>query len=148
MQAAIGCAQLDKLPEFTAARRCNFARLHDGLSSVKQFLLPVALPQSQPSWFGFMITLRDGTGFSRNEIVEYLEEKKIQTRNLFAGNLTRHPCFDSLREGTDFRISGELKNTDKIMNDSFWIGVYPGMTTEKIDYMIDTIKEFINQQEN
>lgn len=148
MQAAIGCAQLDKLPEFTAARRCNFARLHDGLSSVKQFLLPVALPQSQPSWFGFMITLRDGTCFSRNEIVEYLEKKKIQTRNLFAGNLTRHPCFDSLREGTDFRISGKLKNTDKIMNDSFWIGVYPGMTTEKIDYMIDTIKQFINQQEN
>lgn len=143
MQAAIGCAQLDKLSEFTAARRCNFARLHDGLSSVKQFLLPEALPQSQPSWFGFMITLRDGTGFSRNEIVEYLEKKKIQTRNLFAGNLTRHPCFDSLREGTDFRISGKLKNTDKIMNDSFWIGVYPGMTTEKIDYMIEIINKFI-----
>ncbi len=148
MQAAVGCAQLEKVPDFVEKRKCNFRKLFDGLKAFDQyFILPCALPESDPSWFGFLITLRDGIGFRRNEIVEYLEKNKIQTRNLFAGNLTRHPCFDILKAGKDFRISGKLDNTDKIMKDSFWIGLYPGMTDEKIEYMIKTIKQFINQQE-
>lgn len=145
MQAAIGCAQLDKLPDFINARQRNFEVLYSGLSRINELILPSAQQFSEPSWFGFLITLSDAAKFSRNEIVEYLESNKIQTRNLFAGNLTRHPCFDTLCAGHDFRISGELKCTDKIMNDSFWIGVYPGMTTEKLQYMIDHIKQFINR---
>ena len=148
MQAAVGCAQLEKIPDFVEKRKHNFRRLFDGLKALEQYLiLPRALPESDVSWFGFLITLRDGIGFNRNEIVEYLEKNRIQTRNLFAGNLTRHPCFDILKAGKDFRISGRLDNTDKIMKDSFWIGLYPGMTIEKIEYMIKTIKQFINQQE-
>ena len=88
------------------------------------------------------MTLRDEVKFKRNDIATHLEEKNIQTRNLFAGNLTRHPCFSSLKEGEDYRIAGDLKNTDKIMNDSFWIGVYPGMTEEMIMYTVEQIREF------
>ena len=100
-------------------------------------------PNSDPSWFGFMMTVTDGAKFSRNDLSEYLENANIQTRNLFAGNMTRHPLFLDLQEGIDFRIVGELKNTDKIMNDSLWVGVYPGMSTEKIDYCIGKIREFV-----
>lgn len=146
MQAAVGCAQLEKIPDFVEKRKQNFRRLSDGLKAFeKYFILPRALPESDASWFGFLITLRDGIGFNRNEIVEYLEKNKIQTRNLFAGNLTRHPCFDILKDGRDFRISGRLDNTDKIMKDSFWIGLYPGMTGEMLDYMILKISDFLNQ---
>ncbi len=146
MQAAVGCAQLEKIPDFVEKRKHNFRRLFDGLKAFEKYLiLPRALPESDVSWFGFLITLRDGIGFNRNEIVEYLEKNRIQTRNLFAGNLTRHPCFDILKAGKDFRISGRLDNTDKIMKDSFWIGLYPGMTGEMLDYMILKISDFLNQ---
>ena len=98
--------------------------------------------KSDPSWFGFLITLKDGVNFKRNDLVKYLEDNNIQTRNLFAGNITRHPCFAELVEGKDYRIVSKLKNTDKIMNDSFWIGLYPGMGLDKLQYMIEKIREF------
>ncbi|MDD5599009.1 MAG: lipopolysaccharide biosynthesis protein RfbH, partial [Victivallaceae bacterium] len=144
MQAAIGCAQLGKLPGFVEKRKENFKVLYNGLLDLRDFLiLPEAAANSEPSWFGFLITLRDGAGFTRNELVEFLEARRIQTRNLFAGNLTRHPCFDTLEENIDYRISGNLKNTDKIMNDSFWLGLYPGMTENKLRYMVESIRAFI-----
>lgn len=144
MQAAIGCAQLGKLDMFTEKRRENFQKLYDGLKDLEDiFILPQATEKSDPSWFGFLLTLKDGAKFSRNDLVEFLEAKKIQTRNLFAGNITRHPCFESLEENKDYRIVGELTNTDKIMNDSFWVGVYPGFHLNAICYVIEKIKEFI-----
>jgi len=145
MQAAIGCAQLEKLPEFARKRREHFAYLRKHLDDLSDFQLMQAYPESDPCWFGFLITLKDGSAVQRNELVKYLEEHRIQTRNLFAGNLTRHPCFADLRRGEDYRVVGELTNTDKIMNDSFWIGVYPGMTPEKLAYMAETIRTFMRQ---
>ena len=145
LQAAIGCAQLDKLPEFTERRKANFRRLYDGLRGVPELALFEKYPESDPSWFGFLITLTDKAAFSRNELVKFLEERNIQTRNLFAGNILRHPCFETLREGADYRVVGELVNTEKIMERSFWIGVYPGMTAEKLDFMIDSIREFVGR---
>ena len=142
MQAAIGCAQLDKLPEFTRRRRENFAYLYDGLKDLEELRLPGKYPESEPAWFGFLLTLQDGVSFTRNELTKHLESNKIQTRNLFAGNLLKHPCFEGLTEGKDYRVAGELRNTDKIMNDSFWIGVFPGMSKAKLDYMIEKIKAF------
>ena len=100
-------------------------------------------PESDPSWFGFLITLTKKANFTRNDLAKHLEEKKIQTRNLFAGNILKHPCFETMREGIDYRVAGSLENTDNIMNNAFWIGLYPGMTREKLDYMISTIREFI-----
>ncbi len=143
MQAAVGCAQLEKINLFTEKRKYNFNRLKEGLKDLEdKLILPVASENSIPSWFGFMITCKEG--IDRNSIVEYLEKNGIQTRNLFAGNLIKHPCFDELRKKQEgYRVVGELKNTDKIMNNSFWIGVYPGMTDEKIDYMIRKIKEVV-----
>jgi CDP-6-deoxy-D-xylo-4-hexulose-3-dehydrase len=149
MQAAVGCAQLEKFPSFVEKRKENFQTLYNGLKGLEDYLiLPQALPESDPSWFGFLITLKDGVNFTRNELVEHLEANQIQTRNLFAGNLTRHPCFDALEEGIDYRIAGQLQNTDKIMNDSFWIGVYPGMTEDKLTYMTENIKNFIQNNRN
>jgi len=145
LQAAIGCAQLDKLEEFGRRRRENFAVLHKALAPISEFQLLEAYQASDPSWFGFMITIKDGVAVTRNELVEHLESRLIQTRNLFAGNLTRHPCFTILREGVDYRIAMPLVNTDKIMKDSFWIGVYPGMTPEKLSYMVDTFKDFMRR---
>lgn len=145
MQAAIGCAQLEKFPGFVEKRKENFRILHDSLKGLKELTLFQSYPESDPSWFGFLITINDGVGFSRNSMVEHLEKNNIQTRNLFAGNLTRHPCFDSMEHGVDFRIAGELKNTDKIMNDSFWIGLYPGMGRDRLDYMTDKIREFLGK---
>ncbi|HQE60491.1 MAG TPA: lipopolysaccharide biosynthesis protein RfbH, partial [Spirochaetota bacterium] len=144
MQAAVGCAQLEKFPAFVEKRKVNFSRLREGLKSLEdKLILPKATEGSDPSWFGFLITIKDSSSIKRNALVEFLESKNIQTRNLFAGNITKHPCFDPLKEGTDYRICGELKNTDKIMNDSFWIGLYPGMTDEMIDYMTVMIREYI-----
>ncbi len=144
MQAAVGVAQLEKFPSFVEKRRYNFERLHRGLQVVEdKLILPKPCENSIPSWFGFLITCKEGV--ERNKVVQYLEEKGVQTRMLFAGNLTKHPCFDQMRaEGKGYRIVGELCNTDRIMNDSFWVGVYPGMTDEKIDYMVQKIVEAVN----
>lgn len=143
MQAAVGLAQLDKLDRFTAARRQNWARLRQGLADMAdRFVLPEPTPGSEPSWFGFLLTVRPESGLSRNTIVQALEDKGIQTRMLFAGNLTRHPCFDEMREsGAGYRVVGDLANTDRIMNHSFWIGVYPGMSAEMLDYMLATLRK-------
>ena len=143
MQAAVGCAQLEKFPHFVEKRKENFKKLYDGLKEVKELTLVKTQPLSDPSWFGFMMTLTKEAKFTRNELVEYLENNNIQTRNLFAGNMLRHPMFDSLEENVDYRVIGTLENTDKIMNDSFWIGLYPGMGDEAIAYMIETIKAFV-----
>jgi CDP-6-deoxy-D-xylo-4-hexulose-3-dehydrase len=143
MQAAIGVAQLEKFPTFVEIRKENFAKLYNGLKDLEEVILVEKQPLSDPSWFGFMLTLKDGVKFSRNEIVEFLENSNIQTRNLFAGNMLRHPMFDSLVENEEYRVVGELTNTDKIMNDSFWIGLYPGMGDDAINYMIEKIREFV-----
>ena len=142
MQAAVGCAQLKKFPEFVEKRKANFARLYEGLKNVAHLQLFEKLPESDPSWFGFLMTVKPDAGFTRNDLAQHLESKNIQTRNLFAGNILKHPCFDTLREGVDYRVSGSLETTDRIMNDSLWIGLYPGMGNAKLDYMIDTIKAF------
>ena len=145
MQAAIGCAQLEKFPEFVKKRRKNFERLLMGLQDVQdKLILPVAQSDSNPSWFGFMMTCKEGT--EREKVVPYIEKHGVQTRMLFAGNLIKHPCFDELRTRKEgYRIVGTLKNTDRIMKDTFWVGVYPGMTEEMIDYMIKVIKESLEQ---
>lgn len=144
MQAAIGCAQLEKFPSFVERRRANFDRLKAGLSGLEdKLVLPEACENSRPSWFGFLITCREGV--DRNQVVQYVESKGVQTRMLFAGNLTKHPCFDEMRAANEgYRIVGDLKNTDRIMSDTFWVGVYPGMTDEMIDYMAQTIREAVN----
>ncbi|EAI4822126.1 lipopolysaccharide biosynthesis protein RfbH [Campylobacter coli] len=145
MQAAIGCAQLEKLPEFIEKRKYNYQRLYEGLKDIRQLELVQKQPNSEPSWFGFMITVKEDSGFTRNEITNFLEQCNIQTRTLFAGNITRHPAFTSLNLNVDYKIIGNLKITDKIMTDSFWIGVYPGMSDEMIDYMILKIREFVKR---
>ena len=143
MQAAVGVAQLKKFPHFVERRRHNFERLLNGLHEVSEkLILPVPCENSNPSWFGFLLTCKNGV--CRNKVVQYIEEHGIQTRMLFAGNLIKHPCFDEMRKsGKGYRVIGELKNTDRIMNDTFWVGVYPGMSDEKIDYMIKIIKEAV-----
>jgi CDP-6-deoxy-D-xylo-4-hexulose-3-dehydrase len=146
MQAAIGCAQLDKIESFTAKRKENYIHLRIGLADLDRFFhFQEATLGSDPSWFGFLLTLKDVVSFTRNQIVGHLEAANIQTRNLFAGNITRHPCFRGLREGEDFRIVGELAVTDKIMNDSFWVGLYPGMKQGAIAYMVQTIRQYVGQ---
>ena len=144
MQAAVGCAQLVKLPGFVERRRHNFERLYKALEQVQdKLILPQALPDSNPSWFGFLVTCRDG--IDREPVVRAIENAGVQTRMLFAGNLTRHPCFDELRAaGAGYRVVGDLTNTDAIMNRSFWVGVYPGMTDEMIDTMAKVITEALS----
>lgn len=146
LQAAIGCAQLEKFPSFVERRRYNFTRLKNALLQHRgieeKFILPIECEHSNPSWFGFLITCK--AGIDRNYVVKYMEEHGIQTRMLFAGNLIKHPCFDQMRaEGKGYRVVGELSNTDRIMADTFWIGVYPGMTDEMIDYMAQTLIESV-----
>ncbi len=144
MQAAIGCAQLDKLDLITKARQNNWEFLSESLKDVSELILPEPQNNSKPSWFGFLISVKEDAGFTRNDLTSYLESKKIQTRNLFAGNLIKHPAFDEMRQtGQGFRVIGDLKNTDFIMNNSFWLGVYPGMTLEMLQYMVSVIKEFV-----
>ena len=144
MQAAVGVAQLKKFPKFVERRRCNFDRLYKGLQEVSdKLILPEPAVNSKPSWFGFMMTCN---GVDRKKVVPYIESKGVQTRMLFAGNLIKHPCFDEMRaSGEGYRVVGSLENTDRIMNDTFWVGVYPGMSDEKLDYMIKVIKEAVNQ---
>ena len=143
MQAAIGCAQLEKFPGFAKKRRHNFSYLYRALEETQEkLILPEACPNSDPSWFGFLITCKEGT--DRTKLVQAIEEKGVQTRMLFAGNLTKHPCFDQMREsGAGYRIAGNLDVTDRIMKDSFWVGVYPGMTDEMLSYMAKAIREAI-----
>ncbi|MBQ7198488.1 MAG: lipopolysaccharide biosynthesis protein RfbH [Selenomonadaceae bacterium] len=143
MQAAIGCAQLKKLPNFVECRRQNFSRLLEGLTDLQEkFILPVPCENSNPSWFGFLLTCR--AGVDRYKVVKFIEDHNIQTRLLFSGNILRHPCFDEMRKtGEGYRVVGDLINTDKIMRDTFWIGVYPGMTAEKLDYMVKVIHDSI-----
>lgn len=145
MQAAIGCAQLEKFPSFVERRRHNFERLKKALAGIEdKLILPVACPDSNPSWFGFLLTCKEGV--DRNEVVRYVEDHGVQTRMLFAGNLIKHPCFDEMRKtGEGYRVVGNLENTDRIMKDTFWVGVYPGMTDEMIDYMAATIIAAVNE---
>jgi CDP-6-deoxy-D-xylo-4-hexulose-3-dehydrase len=140
MQAAIGCAQLKKLDAFVAARRHNWNALHEMLSPYEdRLLLPVAPVNSAPSYFGFVITVRPGAGFSRNDLTTFLENAKIETRNLFCGNLIRHPAYADI----EHRVVGELRNTDTIMNDTFFIGVYPGLTAEQLGHVGATFQRFM-----
>jgi CDP-6-deoxy-D-xylo-4-hexulose-3-dehydrase len=144
MQAAIGCAQLQKLPGFIDRRQENFARLSEKLVPCKdRLILPEAAAGSKPSWFGFLMTCREGV--DRTAIVTKLESAGVQTRMLFSGNLIKHPCFDEMRKsGEGYRVVGSLENTDRIMNHAFWVGVYPGMTDAMIDYMAETILSALN----
>lgn len=144
MQAAVGCAQLEKFPSFVERRKHNFSRLRKALSQTEnKLILPEACPKSIPSWFGFLITCRDGV--DRGKIIGNLEGHGIQTRMLFSGNLIKHPCFNEMRvSGTGYRVVGKLENTDRIMKDSFWVGVYPGMTDDMIDYMAKCILESLD----
>ena len=142
MQAAVGCAQLEKFPGFVEKRKQNYNRLYEGLKDLPQIKVFRPLPESDPSWFGFLMTVQPDAGFTRNDLAKHLESKNIQTRNLFAGNITKHPCCEALTEGVDYRIAVPLDNTDTIMSSSLWIGLYPGMGDAKIDYMIKMIREF------
>ena len=145
LQASIGCAQLEKFPQFVERRKENFKRLRAALSPAEdKLILPEPCENADPSWFGFLLTCREGV--AREKLVRFIEQKGVQPRMLFAGNLTKHPCFDELREsGEGYRIVGELRETDRIMRDTFWVGVYPGMTPEMIDYMASVILEGLNQ---
>ena len=147
MQAAIGCEQLKKFPSFIERRRHNWNRLLSALECCSdKLILPEPAPNSEPSWFGFVLTVREGSGLERNKITRYIEDHNIQTRLLFSGNLTRHPCFDPIRGSDAYRIVGSLDNTDRVMNDTFWVGVYPGMTDDMTDYMAEIIKEAVRDQ--
>ena len=150
MQASIGCAQLDKLFTFVEARKRNFEKLLKGLSDLEEVLiLPRAAENSSPSWFGFMLSIRDGAKnaqglpITRNAVIKALEDNNIQTRLLFSGNIIKHPCFDEFRDTDAYRVVGSLDNTEFIMHSSFWIGVYPGMTDEKLDFMIKVIRDVV-----
>ena len=144
MQAAIGLAQLKKLPSFIKARKKNWEFLRKNFQKYSDALiLPEPEENSKPSWFGFLLTVKDNASFKREKIVQYLEKNKIQTRVLFAGNLVKHPCFDEMRKsGKGFKIIGKLENTDNIMNNTFWIGVYPGMDKDKLSYIIKIFDSF------
>lgn len=142
LQAAIGCAQLKKFPSFVEKRKANYSRLHEGLKELPQLRIFRPYPEAEPSWFGFLMTVLPDAGFTRNDLAKHLEAANIQTRNLFAGNIVKHPCFESLQEGSDYRIAAPLENTDMFMNDALWIGLYPGMGDVRLDHMIQTIRTF------
>ena len=144
LQAAIGCEQLKKLPDFTKRRIANWNRLHRAREGARDLLiLPEPAENSEPSWFGFLITLRDG--LDREKVVRYIEDHNVQTRMLFSGNIIRHPGFDSIRDSRAYRVAGDLRCTDRIMERSFWVGVYPGMTDEMIDHMAEIILEALQK---
>lgn len=143
MQAAIGCAQLEKIDTFIQARQHNYNRIKNNLKDNKYVRVFDKYDNAEPSWFGALIEVVSNTYFSRNDITKYLEDNKIQTRNLFAGNIIKHPCFDHLICGNDYKVIGDLSVTNDVMNNFFWIGVYPGMTNDQIDYMTTTINNFV-----
>ena len=144
MQAAVGVEQLRKFPSFIERRRHNWERLHKALECVSdKLILPEPAENSEPSWFGFIVSVRPESGLKRNDITAFIEKHNIQTRLLFSGNIIRHPCFDSIRGSDAYRVSGTLETTDYVMNNSFWVGVYPGMTDEMIDYMASIIIEAV-----
>lgn len=147
MQAAVGCAQLDKLIPFANARRNNWEMLKKELESVSDVLiLPEAAENSNPSWFGFIMCVKEGSGVSRNDITKALEANNIQTRLLFSGNILRHPCFAEYKEGVDYRVVGSLEVTDRVMNNAFWVGVYPGMNEKKIKFMASVIRKALGRE--
>jgi CDP-6-deoxy-D-xylo-4-hexulose-3-dehydrase len=140
IQAAIGLAQLDRLESFVELRKRNWKYLREGIADLQEFfILPKSTDLSDPSWFGFALTVKEGSPKNRNQIVEALNSKRIGTRLLFGGNLLRQPAFS----GTPRRVYGELTNTDKVMNDTFWIGVWPGLTIPMLDFMIESLHEII-----
>ncbi len=142
MQAAIGVSQLKKLPGFIAARRSNWQYLYDRLKPLEEFfILPQATPESEPSWFGFALTIRDTAPFTRYDLVEFLQQRKIDTRLLFSGNLTRQPAY----RDTHYRVVGTLGNTDRVTQDALWVGVYPGLTPPMLDYMIESFGAFVRE---
>ena len=144
LQASVGVEQLKKFPSFIERRRHNWDRLYKALKcSDDKLILPEACENSIPSWFGFIVTCKDG--IERNEVTKYIEEHNIQTRLLFSGNLIKHPCFNEIRNTDRYRVVGQLKNTEIVMNRSFWVGVYPGMNDEMIDYMAKIIIEAVNK---
>lgn len=144
MQAAIGVEQLNKVPDFIKRRKYNWLSLYVALEDIQdKVILPEAAENSDPSWFGFLITLHDGMNMSRTQVIRYIEEHNIQTRFLFAGNIMKHPCFLNMKEEQDYRVVGSLPNTSNVMKNSFWVGVYPGMTDPKIEYMAQIIHEAI-----
>jgi CDP-6-deoxy-D-xylo-4-hexulose-3-dehydrase len=143
MQAAIGVAQLDKLPEFIEKRKNNFNFIYENLKKYEEILiLPKATKNSDPSWFGFPITVRKNRVFNKNQIVSYLESKKISTRMLFAGNITKQPAYENIK----YKIYGDLRNTDIIMSDTFWVGVYPGLTNQMLEYILECFDEFFKKK--
>lgn len=146
LQAAIGCEQLKKFPDFIEKRKRNWSRLKVGLIPVEdKLILPEPIENGDPSWFGFIVSVRPESGLKRNDVTKFIEAHNIQTRLLFSGNLIKHPCFDDIRGSSAYRVSGDLNNTDFVMNNSFWVGVYPGMTDQMIDYMIKVIIEAVNK---
>ncbi|SBT42835.1 lipopolysaccharide biosynthesis protein RfbH [Micromonospora auratinigra] len=142
LQAALGLSQLRRLDEFGAARQRNWTRLREGLDGLPGLILPEPTPDSEPSWFGFLLTVKPDAGFTRAKLVQFLESRKIGTRLLFAGNLTRHPAYSD----REYRVVGELTNSDIVTEHTFWIGVYPALTTEMIDYMVASIREFVARE--
>lgn len=144
LQAAVGCEQLKKFPSFIEGRRHNWDRLYKALAPLAdKLILPQPAENSQPSWFGFLISIRPETGINRNDVTRYIEDHNVQTRLLFSGNLIKHPCFDQIRGTEAYRVVGNLDNTEFIMNNTFWVGVYPGMTDTMIDYMAQVIAEAV-----
>lgn len=145
LQAAVGVEQLKKFPSFIERRRHNWERLHKALECIQdKIILPEPAENSRPSWFGFLISVRPETGIERNKITRYIEEHNVQTRLLFSGNIIKHPCFDQIRDTEAYRVSGDLSETEFVMNNTFWVGVYPGMTDVMIDYMAEIIKDAVN----
>ena len=146
LQAAVGVEQLKKFPSFIERRKHNWARLHAALEDVQdKIILPEPAENSDPSWFGFLISVRPESGLDRNEVTKYIESKNVQTRLLFSGNIVKQPCFDEIRGTEAYRIVGDLKNSDYVVSNTFWVGVYPGMTDTMIDYMAQVIKEAVNK---
>lgn len=140
MQAALGESQLDRIDEFVESRKKNFTQLHEGLSEIPDFIMPVANENSEPSWFGFPITIRKSSSIDRTELLRFLDSRKIGTRLLFAGNILKQPAYMNIKH----RVVGDLENADQIMRNSFWLGVFPGLTPEMIDYVITSVKEFVS----